>query len=87
MATVTMREVREGEVPRDGGTAVQEDAERPVFSGNGRDDFVCVSCGNVLAASMDSEYMTFKVRVRCGRCSTVNVHGERPAEDPRRKRG
>jgi ribosomal protein S27AE len=87
MATVTMREVREGEVPPDGGTAVQEDAERPVFTGNGPDDFVCVACGNVLAASMDAEYMTFKVRVRCGRCSTVNVHGERPAEDPRRKRG
>jgi ribosomal protein S27AE len=87
MATVTMRQVREGEVPPDGGTAVQEDAERPVFSGNGPDDFVCVTCGNVLAASMDAEYMTFKVRVRCGRCSTVNVHGERPAEDPRRKRG
>ena len=87
MATVTMREVREGEVPPDGGTSVQEDAERPVFSGNGRDDFVCVTCGNVLAASMDAEYMTFKVRVRCGRCSTVNVHGERPAEDPRRMRG
>ena len=87
MATVTMRQVREGEVPPDGGTAVQEDAERPVFRGNGPDDFVCVTCGNVLAASMDAEYMTFQVRVRCGRCSTVNVHGERPAEDPRRKRG
>ena len=85
MATVTMRQVREGEVPPDGGTAVQEDAERPVFRGNGPDDFVCVTCGNVLAASMDAEYMTFKVRVRCGRCSTVNVHGERPTEDPRRK--
>jgi len=86
MATVTMRQVREGEVPPDGGTAVQEDAERPVFRGNGPDDFICVTCGNVLAASMDAEYMTFKVRVRCGRCSTVNVHGERPTEDPRRKR-
>jgi len=86
MATVTMRQVREGEVPSDGGTAVQEDAERPVFRGNGPDDFICVTCGNVLAASMDAEYMTFKVRVRCGRCSTVNVHGERPTEDPRRKR-
>jgi phage FluMu protein Com len=86
MATVTMRQVREGEVPPDGGTAVQEDAERPVFRGNGPDDFVCVTCGNVLAASMDAEYMTFKVRVRCGRCSTVNVYGERPTEDPRRKR-
>jgi len=86
MATVTMRQVREGEVPPDGGTAVQEDAERPVFRGNGPDDFICVTCGDVLAASMDAEYMTFKVRVRCGRCSTVNVHGERPTEDPRRKR-
>jgi len=86
MATVTMRQVREGEVPPDGGTAVQEDAERPVFRGNGPDDFICVTCGNMLAASMDAEYMTFKVRVRCGRCSTVNVHGERPTEDPRRKR-
>jgi ribosomal protein S27AE len=87
MGTVTMRKVRAGEVPPDGGTAVQEDPERPVFSGNGPDDFVCVTCGNVLAASMDPEYMTFKVRVRCGRCSTVNVHGERPAQDPRRHRG
>lgn len=87
MATVTMRRIREGEVPPGGGTAVQEDPDRPVFTGNGPDDFVCVSCGNVLAASMDQDYMTFKVRVRCGRCSTVNVHGERPAEDPRRKRG
>jgi phage FluMu protein Com len=87
MGTVTMRQVRQGEVPPDGGTAVQEDPDRPVFTGNGPDDFVCVSCGNLLAASMDPEYMTFKVRVRCGRCSTINVHGERPAEDPRRKRG
>ena len=86
MATVTMRQVRPGEVPPDGGTAVQNDPDRPVFSGNGPDDFVCVSCGNVLATAMDAEYMTYKVRVRCGRCSTVNVHGERPAEDPRRKR-
>ena len=86
MAVVTMRQLRPGEVPLDGGTAIQEDPNRPVFSGNGRDDFVCVVCGNVLAASMDREYMTYKVRVRCGRCATVNVHGERLAEDPRKKR-
>jgi phage FluMu protein Com len=73
MATVVMREIRPGEVPRDGGTALQEDAERPVFRGNGPDDYVCVRCGNVLAASMDGAYMTKKVRVRCGRCRTVNV--------------
>ena len=27
----------------------------------------------ILAAAMDGTYMTKKVRVRCGRCSTVNV--------------
>jgi phage FluMu protein Com len=73
MATITMRHIREGEVPRDGGTAIQDDPDRPVFRGNGPDDYVCVECGNLLAASMDGTYMTKKVRVRCGRCSTVNV--------------
>jgi phage FluMu protein Com len=73
MATIAMRQVREGEVPRDGGTAIQEDADRPVFHGNGPDDYVCVECGNLLAEAMDAAYMTKKVRVRCGRCRTVNV--------------
>ena len=73
MATVVMREIRPGEVPRDGGTALQEDADRPVFHGNGPDDYVCVRCGNVLAESMHAMQMTKKVRVRCGVCSTVNV--------------
>ena len=68
-----MREVREGEVPVDGGTARQEDPDRPVFHGNGPDDYVCVECGNLLARAMNQEQMTKKVRVRCGRCSTVNV--------------
>ena len=36
MPRKTMRRIREGEVPYDGGTAVQEDAGRPVFRGNGR---------------------------------------------------
>jgi hypothetical protein len=70
---ITMREVRKGEVPPDGGTAIQEDADRPVFQGNGPDDYVCVSCGNVLAASMHPMQMTKKVRVKCARCGTVNV--------------
>jgi phage FluMu protein Com len=70
---ITMREVRAGEVPPDGGTALQEDPDRPVFHGNGPDDYVCVSCGNVLAVSMNPEQMTYKVRVKCGRCRTVNV--------------
>lgn len=73
MAAIAMREVREGEVPYDGGTAVQEDLDRPAFRGNGPDDYVCVQCGNVLAESMHAVQMTKKVRVRCGRCATVNV--------------
>jgi phage FluMu protein Com len=73
MARITMREVRPGEVPPDGGTAVQEDADRPVFTANGPDDYVCVSCGNVLAASMSDVQMTLKVRIKCARCRTVNV--------------
>jgi hypothetical protein len=68
-----MREVREGEVPFDGGTAVQEDPDRPVFHGNGPNDYLCVKCGNVLAESMHPVQMTKKVRVRCGVCSTINV--------------
>jgi DNA-directed RNA polymerase subunit RPC12/RpoP len=83
-----MRRVREGEVPFDGGTAVQEDADRPVFHGNGPNDYVCVECGNVLASGMDPEHMTRRVRVRCARCRTVNVAvtDESPAGDPRRRR-
>jgi phage FluMu protein Com len=73
MAVVQMREIREGEVPFDGGTAIQDDPERPAFRGNGPDDYVCVHCGNVLAKGMHSVQMTKKVRVRCGVCSTVNV--------------
>jgi phage FluMu protein Com len=73
METMVMRRIREGEVPKDGGTAIQENPDRPVFNGNGPYDYVCVECGNVLAAAMGPEYMTKRVRVRCGRCRTVNV--------------
>jgi phage FluMu protein Com len=82
MPTVSMREIREGEVPWDGGTALQEDPGRPVFRGNGPDDYVCVKCGNVLAESMHAMQMTKKVRVRCGRCSTVNVAITDESADP-----
>lgn len=68
-----MRHIRDGEVPLGGGTAIQEDPNRPAFRGNGQDDYVCVQCGNVLAEAMQPVQMTKKVRVRCGRCSTVNV--------------
>lgn len=87
MAAVVMRRIREGEVPFDGGTALQEDPDRPAFRGNGPDDYVCVECGNVLAEAMQPVQMTKKVRVRCGRCRTVNVAvtegGEAPAGRPR----
>ena len=76
MASVAMREIREGEVPFAAGTAVQEDPDRPAFRGNGPNDYLCVQCGNVLAEAMHPVQMTKKVRVRCGRCSTVNVARE-----------
>jgi phage FluMu protein Com len=81
-----MRELEKGEMPFDGGTAVQEDPGRPVFRGNGADDWVCASCGNVLASSMDADYMTKKVRIKCGRCRTVNVSAELPVSAARRPR-
>jgi phage FluMu protein Com len=81
-----MRRTREGEVPRNGGTAIQEDPARPVFHGNGPDDYLCVECGNVLAEAMDAEYMTRKVRVRCGVCRTVNVAITDESKEPARFR-
>jgi ribosomal protein S27AE len=86
MGTIAMREVRPGEVPKDGGTAVQDDPGRPVFRGNGPDDYVCVRCGNVLAEAMDAAYMTYRVRVRCGRCGTVNVSATDEHDPGRRRR-
>lgn len=79
-----MRQVREGEVPYDGGTAVQEDPGRPAFRGNGPDDYVCVTCGNVLAEAMHEVQMTYRVRVRCGVCQTVNVSAT-DEHDPSRR--
>ncbi len=73
MATLKMRLPEPGEIPPNGGTAVQENPDKPVFSGNGPDDYVCVSCGNVLAVAMAPEYMNRKLRIRCGRCNKINV--------------
>jgi hypothetical protein len=81
-----MREVRPEEIPVDGGTAVQEYPDRPVFRGNGEFDYVCASCGTVLAARMDPAYMTRRVRIRCGSCRTINIAAEllvQPARRPR----
>jgi phage FluMu protein Com len=81
-----MRRVQEGEVPYDGGTAVQDDVDRPVFRGNGEFDYLCVECGNVLATGMDPEHMGRRVRIKCGRCRTVNIAAEVPVEPARRRR-
>jgi ribosomal protein S27AE len=86
MPVRTMRAVQAGEVPIDGGTAVQDNPDRPVFRGNGEYDYVCVSCGNILAAGMDPQYMTRRVRVRCGRCRTVNIAAEISVRAARRPR-
>jgi phage FluMu protein Com len=84
MTIVRMRQIRPGEVPLGAGTAVQDDPDRPAFRGNGPDDYVCVECGNVLAQGMHAVQMTKKVRVRCGRCSTVNVAVTDDPEEPAR---
>jgi phage FluMu protein Com len=88
VAQITMERVRPGSVPFDAGTAVQEDPSRPVFSGNGPNDYICVECGTVLAVAMDPDYMTFRVRVKCARCKTVNVaeNDNRTPEERRRRR-
>ncbi len=86
MAVRTMRAVQPGEVPVDGGTAVQDHTDRPVFRGNGADDYLCAVCANLLATGMAPEYMTRRVRVRCGRCGTVNIAAEVPVQTARRPR-
>jgi len=86
MASRRMRAVVEGEVPLDGGTAVQDHPDRPVFRGNGEHDYLCADCGNLLATGMNAEHMGKRVRIKCGRCRTVNIAAEVPVEMARRKR-
>jgi hypothetical protein len=81
VSQIKMRAPDRDEIPPDGGTAVQERPDRPVFRGNGGDDYVCVSCGNLLATSMPAEYMNRKLRIRCAACGTVNVAVELPGID------
>jgi phage FluMu protein Com len=87
MATIPMALIDPDEIPDDGGTAVQDDPGRPVFRGLDGDDYVCASCGNVLAARMAPEYMNAKLRIRCGRCRKVNVAVEVEGVDYRRAFG
>jgi len=86
MPVRTMRKVRPEEIPVDGGTAVQDNPERPVFRGNGEFDYLCSSCGNVLVSGMDPAYMTRRVRVKCGRCRTINIAAEVSVQAARRPR-
>jgi DNA-directed RNA polymerase subunit RPC12/RpoP len=81
-----MRAVEPEEIPVDGGTAVQERPDRPVFRGNGEFDYVCGSCGSLLAAGMDPRVMTRRVRVRCARCATINIAAELSVQAARRTR-
>jgi DNA-directed RNA polymerase subunit RPC12/RpoP len=81
-----MRAVEPDEVPVDGGTAVQEQPDRPVFRGNGEYDYVCVQCGSLLAEGMDPKIMTRRVRIRCARCRTINIAAEQSVEPARRPR-
>lgn len=81
MATIKMREVREGEIPPAAGTAVQDFADRPSFNGNGPNDYVCVKCDNVLAHAMHPFQMNEKLRVRCAVCDTINVAIQEEVED------
>ena len=73
MAVITMREIQEGEIPFAAGTAVQDDPARPVFNGNGENDYACVKCGNVLAHDMHPFQMNVKLRIKCAVCDTINV--------------
>jgi phage FluMu protein Com len=86
MPVRTMREVSPEEIPVDGGTAVQDNPERPVFRGNGEFDYLCASCANVLVSRMDPAYMNRRVRVKCGRCRTINVAAEVSVQAARRPR-
>jgi DNA-directed RNA polymerase subunit RPC12/RpoP len=85
--SIAMRAVQAGEVPPDGGTAIQEDPAVPVFRGTAGDDYVCVQCGNVLATNMAPEYINRKLRIKCGICRTVNVGIEVPGVDYRKAFG
>jgi phage FluMu protein Com len=87
MAQIAMRRVEPSEIPIDGGTALQEDPSRPVFTGNSSDDYLCAACGNVLAASMPPEWMNHKLRIKCGSCKTVNAAIELPGVDYRKAFG
>ncbi|MGI8803013.1 MAG: hypothetical protein ACR2KV_12710 [Solirubrobacteraceae bacterium] len=71
MADVTMIDLPQEVIPAEFGTAVQEYADKPVFHGNGPDNYFCATCGNLLAETMPPGQMR-KVRIRCAKCQTTN---------------
>lgn len=86
-APIAMRLIEPAEIPEDGGTAVQEDPDRPVFRGVDGDDYICAGCGNLLATRMAPEYMNAKLRIRCGRCRRINAAVEVEGVDYRKAFG
>jgi ribosomal protein S27AE len=73
MADIKMREVLEGEVPPNGGSAIQDNPDRPVVVGYGPNNYLCGNCGNLLAEGMSPPQMNIKVRIRCGKCGSLQV--------------
>jgi len=86
MPVRTMRQVEPGRSRWTAAPPSRTALTGPVFRGNGEYDYVCGSCGNVLAAGMDPQYMTRRVRVKCGRCRTVNIAAEVSVQAARRPR-
>ena len=84
---LVMRAVRPGEVPMDGGTRGPGGPGPPRVHRPRAHDYVCAECGNLLAKAMDADYMTFKVRVKCGVCKTINVSPRTPTTRRRRRAG
>jgi phage FluMu protein Com len=87
MARIEMTAIDPAEIPPDGGTAVQDDPGRPVFRGLDGDDYVCASCGNLLASKMAPEYMNAKLRIKCAKCRTINAAVEVEGVDYRKAFG
>ncbi|MEA2267329.1 MAG: hypothetical protein QOE27_2912 [Solirubrobacteraceae bacterium] len=72
MADLTMIDLPIEKIPADYGTAVQDKPDVPVFHGNGPDNYLCATCGNLLAERMPEINMR-KVRIKCGKCQTINA--------------
>ena len=58
--------------PSDGATAAPPDAVKPLFRGTGDTDYVCGSCGAVLAASMGPGQRVIVDATTCSGCGAEN---------------